>query len=71
VKKRKRNAKGNPMSEHVDRDQEAAREKAKALSPRTLRAEELFRGDHEIWIEHAGDRYRLRITRRNKLILQK
>ena len=36
-----------------------------------VRTADLF-GDHrEIWIEHAGERYRLRITRRNKLILQK
>ncbi len=60
------------MSEHEDRDQETARDKKMdAPPPRTLRAEELFRGDHEIWIEHGGVRYRLRITRRNKLILQK
>lgn len=32
---------------------------------------ELFGPRREIWIEHAGVRYRLRITRRNKLILQK
>lgn len=31
----------------------------------------LFGGRREIWIEHAGERYRLRISRRNKLILQK
>ncbi len=36
-----------------------------------LRAIELFRGRREICIEHEGKRYRLRITRRNKLILQK
>jgi hemin uptake protein HemP len=34
-------------------------------------AAELFRGRREIVIEHDGARYRLRITRRNKLILQK
>ena len=39
--------------------------------PRTVDAEDLFRGSREVWIEHAGVRYRLRITRRNKLILQK
>ncbi|MCS7045983.1 MAG: hemin uptake protein HemP [Gemmataceae bacterium] len=32
---------------------------------------ELFEGRREICIEHDGERYRLRITRRNKLILQK
>jgi len=37
-----------------------------------LDARSLFpRGAREVWIEHAGVRYRLRITRRNKLILQK
>lgn len=34
-------------------------------------AEQLFRGAREIMIELDGVRYRLRITRRNKLILQK
>jgi hemin uptake protein HemP len=36
-----------------------------------IEAQELFAGKREIWIDHAGVRYRLRITRRNKLILQK
>jgi hemin uptake protein HemP len=35
-------------------------------------ARQLFQqGAREVWIEHDGARYRLRITRRNKLILQK
>jgi len=34
-------------------------------------ARQLFQGRREIVIEHDGARYRLRITRRNKLILQK
>jgi hemin uptake protein HemP len=34
-------------------------------------AQQLFQGKREIWIEHEGERYRLRITRRNRLILQK
>lgn len=38
---------------------------------RTLRSEELFGADREVWIEHHGQYYRLRITRRGKLILQK
>jgi len=40
-------------------------------SPPIVVAEELFRGKREVVIEHDGVRYRLRITRRNKLILQK
>jgi hemin uptake protein HemP len=39
--------------------------------PRVLKAEELFGGRREVWIELDGVRYRLRITRRGKLILQK
>lgn len=42
-----------------------------ASTSRVIEAKDLFRGDREVWIEHAGVRYRLRITRRNKLILQK
>jgi hemin uptake protein HemP len=38
---------------------------------KVVRAEELFGEDREIWIEFDGVRYRLRITRRGKLILQK
>jgi hemin uptake protein HemP len=39
--------------------------------PLVLDARSLFHGQREILIEHDGIRYRLRITRRNKLILQK
>ena len=38
---------------------------------KTLTSDKLFEGQKEVVIEHAGERYRLRITRRNKLILQK
>ncbi len=40
-------------------------------TPRLLSADELFAGKREVWIELDGIRYRLRITRRGKLILQK
>jgi len=39
--------------------------------PKIVDARELFGNRREIWIELEGVRYRLRITRRNKLILQK
>lgn len=39
--------------------------------PRLIDADALFQGSREVWIEHEGVRYRLRITRRRKLILQK
>jgi hemin uptake protein HemP len=38
---------------------------------RTVRSADLFLEDKEIVIEHAGDNYRLRITRSGKLILYK
>jgi hemin uptake protein HemP len=38
---------------------------------RVWKADELFGGRREVWIELDGVRYRLRITRRGKLILQK
>ena len=38
----------------------------------TLRSEDLFRGGHnELLIEHRGECYRLRLTRQDKLILNK
>jgi hemin uptake protein HemP len=39
--------------------------------PKVVRAEELFGARREVWIELDGVRYRLRITRRGRLILQK
>jgi hemin uptake protein HemP len=41
------------------------------VPPRVLDAQHLFGSQREVVIEHQGVRYRLRITRRNKLILQK
>ena len=41
------------------------------LDVRTLSSEQLFLGDHEIGIDHAGALYRLKITRQGKLILNK
>lgn len=39
--------------------------------PRVIDADTIFQGAREVWLELDGIRYRLRITRRNKLILQK
>ncbi len=56
-----------------DRNKQAAESQAgnTADSPRVVSAQELFGGEREICIEHEGERYVLRITRRGKLILQK
>jgi hemin uptake protein HemP len=43
----------------------------KAEGEPVIDARVLLQGRREVWIEHAGVRYRLRLTRRNKLILQK
>jgi hemin uptake protein HemP len=40
-------------------------------APVVIDARQLLQGRKEVWIEHLGVRYRLRVTRRNKLILQK
>ncbi len=39
--------------------------------PKTISSSQLFGEDREVHIEHEGEVYRLRITRRGKLILQK
>lgn len=40
-------------------------------SRKRLSSRDLFDGDQEILIDHAGQEYRLRITRQGKLILTK
>jgi hemin uptake protein HemP len=53
-------------------DQPAERDDADAPPPAIrLDAEQLFAGQRELWIEYRGERYRLRITRRGRLILTK
>jgi hemin uptake protein HemP len=59
------------MSEVEGRTPNESSQREASSSAPVLRARELFRGSREIWIEHEGKYYRLRITRRNKLILQK
>lgn len=39
--------------------------------PTEVRSESLFQGQRELHIQHAGEQYRLRITRNGKLILTK
>lgn len=41
-----------------------------SMQPR-LKSQELFRGTNELIIEHQGQEYRLRLTRNDKLILNK
>jgi hemin uptake protein HemP len=58
------------MSENED-EKDEREERAPHEPPRIIPAEELFAGQREVWIDLGGVRYRLRITRRGKLILQK
>lgn len=44
---------------------------AEAAEVKVLRSEELFAGGKLVIIEHAGATYRLQITARGRLILQK
>jgi hemin uptake protein HemP len=59
-----------PAMNDADDDRDERGEEG-AEPPRVLDADELFAGRREVWIELDGVRYRLRITRRGKLILQK
>ncbi|MFN4258232.1 MAG: hemin uptake protein HemP [Gemmataceae bacterium] len=60
------------MSDHDNTNDPTPEVKTKTTAaPLVVDARALFQGGREIWIEHDGVRYRLRITRRNKLILQK
>ena len=52
-------------------DESEDREDATEGPPTVVKVQELFGEKREIWIELDGVRYRLRITRRGKLILQK
>jgi hemin uptake protein HemP len=54
----------------ADREPESSAEPEKP-SEKVVQTGELFGDRREIVIEHDGERYRLRITRRGKLILQK
>jgi hemin uptake protein HemP len=38
---------------------------------RVIRSEEIFAGERLVLIQHAGEQYRLLITRNDRLILQK
>jgi hemin uptake protein HemP len=57
-----------------DRDVQEPAPEARAAAPQSyklFRSDELFQGQRMVCIEHAGSVYRLQITSRGKLILQK
>lgn len=58
------------MTDEKKPDDDDATDPAAPPAP-VVDAKSLFGANREIVIEHDGERYRLRITRRGKLILQK
>jgi len=46
-------------------------EDATASGPRVISSQDLLQGQREVLIEHAGEHYRLLLTRNGKLLLQK
>lgn len=62
-----------PMPDPSEDRQRPTRPGRHEASPeaRVLRSADLFAGRRTVMIEHAGEQYRLTITRNNKLILQK
>lgn len=54
-----------------DEPPDDADDRADGEPGKVFQAEELFGDRREVWIELDGVRYRLRITRRGRLILQK
>ena len=58
-----------PLSQSPPRQTTSAADKEPDL-PR-IQSRDLLQGNNLILIEHAGDRYYLRMTRNNKLILTK
>ena len=45
--------------------------RADDLRPRVVASEELLQGRRELWIEHRGEMYRLRLTSAGKLYMTK
>lgn len=59
------------QADQIARDQEVAGSEAVESRSRFIESSQLFEGHTEIGIRHAGETYRLRITRQGKLILNK
>lgn len=58
-------------SEPNDREAPADDDASTRDAARVIRSEDLFAGERVVRIQHAGEQYRLLITRNNRLILQK
>ena len=61
----------NESETSAEREHESEQRMQPSLRVFSVRSEELFRGGRELQIVHGAEIYRLRVTRNNKLILQK
>jgi len=59
------------QADQIARDTEVQASGPNEKGPRVVESSHLFEGHTEIGIRHAGETYRLRITRQGKLILNK
>lgn len=60
-----------PVMNNPTTPPESTGSSAAGTSPPRIESEDIFKGTNTVEIEHAGQRYLLRITRENKLILTK
>lgn len=55
----------------TDRGKRDPAEPGRVRTQRRISSRELFRGGNELVIDHRGEEYRLRLTKNDKLILNK
>jgi len=60
-----------PVNNQPDLSVSAGEPQPRAAERMRLNSMNLFKGERELIIEHAGDEYRLRLTSQGKLILTK
>lgn len=56
---------------HTPNESDSPVDETATTPERVIRSEELFAGERIVLIQHAGEKYRLLITRNDRLILQK
>jgi hemin uptake protein HemP len=52
-------------------DENANHDSDVEIHAETITSASILKDAREVWIDHNGERYRLRVTRKGKLILQK
>ena len=59
------------MNEIHEPDESANPNDVPSDPPKVIASSAILMDAKEVWIDHNGERYRLRVTRKGKLILQK